>query len=128
MQVRTVDDLWAVVDRPPRAVLVPEWGATVYVRAMSSKMYQDHEDMAPAEIVAGCLCDENGHSVRMTPQDTARLADMHAAAIDRLCLEVLKLTGLREDDGPQPDVRQPFTEKDWSSVQSSLRGVATCHK
>jgi len=52
------------------------------------------------------------------------MAECHAGAIDRVALEVLRLTGLRDDDQPAPDPVRTFNAAEWKTIEQQLKAVA----
>lgn len=94
---------------PPTAVHVPEWGGTVFVRAMSGFERDAFElgMLGPdgkadkrnfrGRLAAACLCDVNGHAL-FTPADAVKLGATHAAALSRVFDVAAELNGFTASD------------------------------
>lgn len=124
MALTTAAQILSVQDRCPRRLTVPEWGSDVYVRALSAAEYEQYEHMSTLDVACAGLCTAGGEPLAWTAPERFALSQKHAAAIDRVALEVLRLTGLREDlkDPPQP-IRQ-MSKQEFFQAQKSLKAVA----
>lgn len=93
----------------PVPVAVPEWGGTVFVRAMTG-FERDAFELAMlgpdgkadkrnfrGRLAAACLCDVNGHPL-FTPGDGERLGALHAAALSRVFDVAAELNGFTAAD------------------------------
>lgn len=120
------DAILSINDRRPRRLEVPQWGRTVYVRALSAGELPAVEAMDRIDLAVAGLCDANGEPFAWTAAQRRALYDKHGAALDLIAVEVLKLTGLREDDTPPPPVpkQSGMDESQWLQVQKSLRSIA----
>jgi len=119
------DELIVIRDRPARKVHVPQWGRDVYVRSMSTADIANAEQMDRVQLAVAGLCDVNGNGLAWTEQHRLSLYLKHPAALDAIALEVLKASGLREDDQPQLEPkRTSMPTSEWEAVQKSLRSVA----
>lgn len=93
----------------PVPVDVPEWGGTVYVRAMTG-YERDAFELAMlgpdgkadkrnfrGRLAAACLCDTNGHAL-FEPRQAAELGATHAAALSRVFDVAAELNGFTAAD------------------------------
>ena len=98
--LNSVQKILAHPDRAPRVLPVPVWEESVYVCAMSALDLPKYlaGTMSIAEVAAIGICDSQGRPLTWTAAEVARLAEKHAAAVDLIALEVLKLTGFEPDD------------------------------
>jgi hypothetical protein len=92
-------------DRPNRALPIPEWGCTVYIRTMSAgerdryeaahlaNPYQD----ARARLAAETVCDELGNKL-FTADDVAAISQKSCKALDRIFAAAMHHNGVTKDD------------------------------
>lgn len=116
MNILTRDQILAASDLKSEAVEVPEWGGTVYVRAMSGterdawevSMLEVHENgkglkARPvltdlrAKLCARCIADEAGNRL-FTDADVEVLGQKSAAALDRVYGVAQRLNAIGEKD------------------------------
>ena len=98
------DDIVRSDDLPLKAIKVPEWNVTVYLRTFSGKerndlsMLTDKDPSVKAiKILAASLAGETGDRIFAdTEADLALLAGKKASVIDRLLTEVLVHNGMAE--------------------------------
>lgn len=109
----TRDQILRAIDLHIEAVLVPEWGGTVYVRNLNGKGRDAFEgsririkdnnkvemvhDNTRARLLALTVCDETG-TLLFTEDDIAALGDKNASTLDRLFEVAQRLAGLRAHD------------------------------
>lgn len=99
-------------DLPRETVHVPEWGGSVFVRAITGEERDTFEAglieikgkdrrhnfrNMRARLVALSVCDAEGQPV-FTEKDVALLGRKAAAALDRVFAVAQRLAGLREED------------------------------
>ena len=97
-------------DTPRKAVEVPEWGITVYVRTMSARDRDALEfaaiaareegstvDNVRARYAVACIVDEAGKRV-FTDEDIALLGDKSGAALDRIYQAIAELNRIMPGD------------------------------
>lgn len=96
-------------DIPRKAVEIPEWGETVYVRGMTAGERDWFDRAARAEggagslragLVCRCVVDENGERL-FEPSDEAAIAELPAQVVEKLALEILRLSGLLQEEKEQ---------------------------
>lgn len=89
-------------------VAVPEWGGTVWVKALtaaeadanlSAQLASGKRDLSTyhAETAAACLCDETGKTL-FTLADVAALGRKSAKALGRVVAVAQRLNGLTRED------------------------------
>ena len=122
--LETVEAILDASDRPPRRLEIPMWKACVYVRAMSEDIVPEYlaGGMSIAAVAAAGLCDEAGRRLAFSRPELARLADKDAGAIDLIALEVLKMTGFREDDRADEADKFKAAEAGFRVIGQSLNG------
>lgn len=95
----------AANDRPNKAVVVPEWDATVYVRTMSAgerdrweegQLKNPYQDVR-ARLAAEVLVDAQGGRL-FAPADVAELSSKSAKALDRVFAIAIRHNGISRDD------------------------------
>ena len=121
------ESILSIRDRMPRRMKIPQWGVPVYVRALSVADLPHVEQMDRVDLAVAGLCDANGEPFVWSAAQRRALYDKHAAALDAIALEVLKLTGVREDDAPPPapPKQTSMGDVEWQQVQNSLRSLAS---
>ena len=125
MAITSAAEILAIHDRIPRKLHVEEWGCEVYVQALSAEDYARQEQMTATELACAGLCDAGGVQLGFTPQQIVDMArTKHAAAIDRVALEVLRLTKAVEDPSPAPAAVRSFSDKEWRQVESQFKALA----
>jgi hypothetical protein len=96
-------------DLPRERVDVPEWGGSVWVRAMTAAerdaldaaQYLSGDDEAErlrnfrARVAVATICDENG-KLLFSPQDVELLGRKSSVALERICRVAFRLNGLTE--------------------------------
>lgn len=106
----TRDDLLNFDDSDVKAVEVPEWGGSVYIRSITVAEREAWEDRViklrkagesiaglRAELVARTLSDSEGNRL-LKDSDVAALSAKNSQVVDRLFEESLKFNGLTESD------------------------------
>lgn len=96
----------AANDRPLTEVHVPEWDATVYLRALTARERDQIVALATREegkegsdrllsvtLVGRCMCDVDGRRV-FEDADLAALADKSGAVVDRLFAKAMEINGI----------------------------------
>ena len=106
------DNILSAVDLNKELVDVPEWGGSVYVRALSGAERDRFESSIVeqrgkssranlanirAKLAALTVCDEDGKKL-FTNADVSALGEKSAAALNRIFEVARKLSGLGEDD------------------------------
>lgn len=93
------ESILTTLDLRPTPLEVPEWGGTIYLRAMSLRdmlklrpLIQSDQDIT-ANLVVGSACDESGELL-FKPEDLDAVAAKSNAALQRIALAVLKLNKL----------------------------------
>ena len=100
------DQIVKAVDLPTKAVEVPEWGCTVYLRTLK---LSERNSLAAIEgkdvnakmvrILAKVLCDENGNAIfSESAEDLALLGAKAAPVLDRLISEALHWNKMLNED------------------------------
>lgn len=95
-------------DLKKEAIKVPEWGGSVYIRAMTGEerdafdvsFAQGNKDFKTcfrARLSASCICDESG-VLLFAESDIAELAKKSAAALDRIAARCTKINAITKDD------------------------------
>jgi imidazoleglycerol phosphate dehydratase HisB len=81
---------------------VPEWGGTVYLRALTSAEREQLEGRVRQgtvveglreQLVAAAVVDVSGRAL-FTPADVPALAEKNGAVMDRLATAILRLSGM----------------------------------
>lgn len=101
----TREDILSVQDIMTKAVDVPEWGGTVYVRNLSGKDRDAWELLfangnpvnVRATLVAKCACDESGERL-FGDTDITELGKKSAAGLDRIFEAATKLNRIAPGD------------------------------
>lgn len=107
--IGTRDGILAAQDLPRKAVDVPEWGCTVYVRSMTGDERdaweqwlldtKDGRRRIRARYCALVLVDADGERLfQDTDEDVEALGKKSAAALDRVFGAALTLNGMSEAD------------------------------
>ncbi|GIV52049.1 MAG: hypothetical protein KatS3mg038_2570 [Candidatus Kapaibacterium sp.] len=103
-----IEQLRKAADREVHRVDVPEWGVTLYVRAMSGRD-RDWFDMAltsedrsekigiRARVIAKCLCTETGERYPYSEDLVDALAERNAAVLSRIFDFICKISGIGSD-------------------------------
>lgn len=95
----TRDDILNVDDLPRKAVEVPEWGGTVYVRALTGGERDKLERMIAsdsvnrASLAAMALCDTDGKRL-FSEEDVKKLATKSGTALERIVSATLSFNAL----------------------------------
>ena len=112
MKLLTADDILQASDLPKQLVDVPEWGGSVYVRALSGSERDSYEasivgtrtdnkqlnlNNIRARLCALTICDEAGKRLFSDAQINA-LGNKSAAALQRIYDVARKLSGLSPED------------------------------
>lgn len=98
----------AADDLKKELVKVPEWGGSVYIRAMTGEERdafevsfagdkKEFKNSFRARLAASCICDEGG-ALLFTESDISELAKKSAAALDRICARCTKINAITKDD------------------------------
>ena len=90
----------AANDRPLRAVEVPEWGCTVYLRPLNGNgrvnllraLASNKNDAVYGDALVYAICDADGNAV-FTKDDIAALNDKNGQVLERLADELVKASG-----------------------------------
>ena len=111
-KVLTRDAILNAADIQTEAVEVPEWGGTVYVRALTGVERDEYEGSrvsvkgkkvelnyknTRAKLVALCAVDEQGSRL-FTEEDVPALGRRNAAALNRVFLVAQRLSALGPED------------------------------
>lgn len=106
------DQILGADDLEKKEVDVPEWGGSVYVRALSGKQrnqlemialrYSDQNDLSALEnynglIAAWSIVDENGNRL-FTDDEVGLLMEKSASALNTIVEEARELSGITEED------------------------------
>lgn len=112
MKTLTRDAILSAADLNKELVDVPEWGGSVYVRALSGaerdrfeasiveqrgKSSRANLANIRAKLAALTVCDEQGEKL-FTGADVSALGEKSAAALNRIFDVARRLSGLGEDD------------------------------
>jgi hypothetical protein len=95
-QILALDDL------PKKAVTVPEWGGSVFVRALTGgerdklERMISKDDVSRASIVALCVVDDEGNRL-FTENDIPALADKNGSALERIVSAALSFNMLTDE-------------------------------
>lgn len=93
------EQILAASDLKQEKVEMPEWGCTVYVRAMSAAerlVFVEKSGNTGIRLCAQCLCDEQGNRL-FTDEEAVELGKKSFDAIERICGIAMKLNGLGAD-------------------------------
>lgn len=102
MQILTREMILAANDLPVESVEVPEWGGSVYVKALSVEQREALEDVLfrqgkrdqfRAELVAMSAVDENGERLFL-PEDVEQLRKKSFAAVERMFIAAKRLSAI----------------------------------
>lgn len=102
----TIQQILAADTPTIESVPCPEWGGDVFVRTVSANKqdkfdarYQRNADGVlnlegyRADMVAMCLCDDNGEFLNPSPSEVTALGGCNGAAVDRIFAVCQVLTG-----------------------------------
>jgi hypothetical protein len=92
-------------DRPNKALPIPEWGCTVYIRTMSAGERDRYEAAhlanpyvdARARLAAETVCDELGVKL-FSAEDVAALSQKSCKALDRIFAVAMAQNGVTKAD------------------------------
>ena len=104
----TRDAILSASDLPMEEVQVPEWGGSVFVRALTAseadanlaaQLASGKRDLSTyhAETAAACICDADRVPL-FTPADVAALGKKSAKALGRVVAVAQRLNGLTRED------------------------------
>jgi hypothetical protein len=99
MATLTKDAILSANDLPREAVEIPEWGGTVYVRALNGDERDALERMVTtdkvsrAAIAALCVVDESGKRL-FSSDDLPALAAKHGGALERIVNAAMRFNTL----------------------------------
>lgn len=106
--VLTRDAILAVDDLPREEMHIPEWGGSVFVRAMTGAerdtyemgLYLAHKngatsDTVRSQIATRCMVDEQGNRL-FSDKDAAALARKSGAVLERVRQVAARLSGMDE--------------------------------
>jgi len=99
----TKEDILAVKDLRVESVEVPEWGGSVYVRAMSGTERDRFEEVwrngglsFRCAVVCFTVCDQYGKRL-FAETDMAAIGEKSSVAMDRILTAAVKMNGIGED-------------------------------
>jgi hypothetical protein len=96
------DVILAADDLPRREVQVPEWGGSVYVRALNGAERDQLERMVSSDsisraaLVALCTVDEAGERM-FSDKDVAALAQKNGAALGRIVTAAMDANAITDE-------------------------------
>lgn len=99
----TRDAILSLDDLPRSEVRIPEWGGSIYVRALNGEERDQLERMIAADsvsraaIAALVVVDAEGNRLFTEPSDVAALAKKHGSALERIVTAALRFNAISED-------------------------------